>query len=294
MSKNPGKTYGSAENFRQALEQRLHTISREERIPLEHLRKHVAFDRLLARLFDRKTYPVPQWLLKGGYALEMRYSTIARATKDIDIGVPKAAGSSPEAMRGLLQNASTKDANDWFSFLIGMQSQELQLPLYGGWRFPVEARVANRTFTKFHIDVAVGDEVASDAEWHKGRELLGFAGIPAAEAALFPRERQFADKIHSYTYPRDEQERSRVKDLIDLALLIENGMPATQTTANAVTAVFQKIQSHSLPDRLPAPPGSWEPLYKKMALDCGVTHKTVHEAFGYVSSYWETLFNKGE
>jgi len=42
-----------------------------------------AFDRLLCRLFAKPNAP---WLLKGGYALELRLKT-ARTTRDMDLAV---------------------------------------------------------------------------------------------------------------------------------------------------------------------------------------------------------------
>ena len=44
----------------------------------------MAFDRLLARMFDANLPGRDGWVLKGGYALEMRFHR-ARATKDLDL-----------------------------------------------------------------------------------------------------------------------------------------------------------------------------------------------------------------
>ena len=46
------KTYRSAADFRRALEDRLQDMARKEAIDLQRLRRQVAFDRLLARLFQ--------------------------------------------------------------------------------------------------------------------------------------------------------------------------------------------------------------------------------------------------
>jgi hypothetical protein len=46
----------------------------------------VAFERLLARLFAGDD---PPWLLKGGYALELRLQDRARSTLDLDLSVPE-------------------------------------------------------------------------------------------------------------------------------------------------------------------------------------------------------------
>lgn len=81
------KKYEDANAFRRALEDRLKNIAREQSIPLDRLRRRITFDRFLARLFDRSNSN-PQWLLKGGDALEFRFHNIARTTKDVDFSIP--------------------------------------------------------------------------------------------------------------------------------------------------------------------------------------------------------------
>ncbi|MGA8443556.1 MAG: nucleotidyl transferase AbiEii/AbiGii toxin family protein, partial [Candidatus Sulfotelmatobacter sp.] len=78
------RSYKTAGAFRAALETRLQTRAREQGTDLQRLRRQVAFDRFLARLFSKgpkATYP---WVLKGGYAMELRMHS-ARTTKDIDL-----------------------------------------------------------------------------------------------------------------------------------------------------------------------------------------------------------------
>src|ERR1017187_2418188 len=84
----PGpKVYATAGAFRRALENRLKRIAHEEKVDVNRLRRQVAFDRLLARLFLPDQAP---WVLKGGYALELIFDK-ARATIDIDLTLPTAA-----------------------------------------------------------------------------------------------------------------------------------------------------------------------------------------------------------
>jgi hypothetical protein len=55
--------YATGAALRAALEERLKQIARKENVELQRLRRQVAFDRFLARLFhDART----QWVLKGG------------------------------------------------------------------------------------------------------------------------------------------------------------------------------------------------------------------------------------
>src|SRR5574340_1512418 len=76
--------YQTARAFRAALEERLKRIAREQHTDLMRLRRQVAFDRLLARLFATPDVP---WTLKGGYTFELRLGGRARATKDLDLSV---------------------------------------------------------------------------------------------------------------------------------------------------------------------------------------------------------------
>ena len=117
-----GKIFKTATAFRKSLESRLMNVSQETNIDLQRLRRKVAFDRLLARFFvnDSNT-----WVLKGGYALEIRFSH-ARSTKDIDLTVPIQLYASPEYLMTMLQDASHTELGDYFTF-IHKQIEELVL-----------------------------------------------------------------------------------------------------------------------------------------------------------------------
>lgn len=82
--KTPRK-YASAVAFRVALEDRLKQMAQAENVDLQRLRRQAAFDRLLCRLFAKPDAP---WLLKGGYAMELRLKT-ARTTRDIDLALKR-------------------------------------------------------------------------------------------------------------------------------------------------------------------------------------------------------------
>ena len=73
------KRYATAAAFRRAL-----LIAGKESVDLQRLRRQVAFDRLLARLFQAAQPRALPWVLKGGYAMELRIKA-ARTTKDIDL-----------------------------------------------------------------------------------------------------------------------------------------------------------------------------------------------------------------
>src|SRR5215470_17522662 len=100
------RQYATAGAFRTALETRLNERARRDGVDLHRLRRQVAFDRLLARMFDPSQPVRDGWVLKGGYALEMRFH-MARSTKDLDLTVKRARGHSgdPSSLRERLQLA---------------------------------------------------------------------------------------------------------------------------------------------------------------------------------------------
>src|SRR5579863_4989141 len=135
------KTYHSAADFRRALEERLQHIARKEAIDLQRIRRELAFDRMLARLFhDQEPGKLP-WALKGGYAMELRISS-ARATKDIDLTfrVANPGELSNDTLLQKLQDSAVADIGDFFVYTVGEPMADLEAAPYGGARFPVEAR----------------------------------------------------------------------------------------------------------------------------------------------------------
>src|ERR1700722_4788339 len=104
-------------------------------------------------------------------------------------------------------------------------------------------------FAKFHLDAGIGDIVIHPVETIETRDWLAFAGIERSQVQLIAREQQFAEKIHAYTLPRNTP-NSRVKDLVDMALLIGDSTLDRQRTLNALVLTFGHRATHPLPKTL--------------------------------------------
>ena len=281
------KTYATAGAFRRALEERLKKASLTDQIDPNRLRRQVSFDRLLARLFREESTP---WVLKGGYALELRFKA-ARSTVDIDLTVQRVAASASadqsQIIREMLQSAADISLGDWFEFVIGPASMDLTAAPYGGARYPVEARMDERTFARFHLDAGVGDVVMRPLETIVCRDWLGFAGIESSRILMIAREQQFAEKIHAYTLPRNAA-NSRVKDLVDLALLIGSGGLDKQRIMEALRLTFERRGTHDLPASLTPPPADWQVPFHALAEECGLP-TDVAEVFAGVQEFVEEV-----
>lgn len=287
--KTPQK-YASATAFRTALEDRLKKLAQLENTDLQRVRRQAAFDRLLCRLFANPNAP---WLLKGGYAMELRLKT-ARTTRDIDLAIKQlpmpAADWDTNAANVLesLREAGGLELPDFFTFEFGHARQDLDAAPYGGARFPVDARLAGRSFVKFHLDVSAGDVLGQPYESLSGRDWLEFAGIATMNFPAVSPEEQFAEKLHAYTLPRVGRENTRVKDLVDLILLIEQTKLDTDRLPQAIRETFHRRKTHEIPADLPSPPTSWSRPFAEMAAECGL-EPDIGKHFSVVTQFFRKL-----
>jgi hypothetical protein len=268
----PPRQYATAGAFRAALEARLNERARRDGADLGRLRRQVAFDRLLARMFD-PTHPVRDgWALKGGYALEMRFLR-ARSTKDLDLTVRRREGSpqSAASLRERLLVAGSVELPDFFTFEIGEAMADLNQAPEGGARFPVDARLDGRTFVRFDVDLGVGDDVLEPLENVQGEDWVGFAGISAAIVPALSLEQHWAEKFHAYTRPR-ERTNSRVRDLVDLVLILDQQELSSDRVREAVNVTFARRHTHAIPVDVPTPPRGWTTPFAALAAECGVDH----------------------
>ena len=284
---NKSRIYKTAAAFRTALEGRLAKLSLAENVDLQRLRRQVAFDRLLARLCSAPNSP---WILKGGYAMELRFQK-ARTTKDLDFTLRlKTKGGAPghNEVLDLVQGAAASDLDDFFIYRIGEATADMDGAPYGGARYPVEAVLADRTFARFHLDIGVGDVVIEPTEIFQSRDWLGFAGVPPATITAISREQQFAEKIHAYTLPRMQNPNSRVRDLVDMILLVESNQLIPEKSKGAILSTFHRRATHSIPPFLQNPPVVWEKLFAPLAAECGL-EISIDEAFRTVDVFFRSL-----
>jgi len=253
----------------------------------------VAFDRLLARLFSKSPSP---WALKGGYAMEI-WMKETRTTKDIDLAfrgkgelraAEKEALGIADPIRMAFQDFASSDLGDHFHFFVGEAMGEIAGAPFGGSRYAVEARMDGRTFEKYHVDVAFNERLLEPLEEVRAPDRLRFAGIEPPTITLISKEQQFAEKLHAYTFPRHPFPNSRVKDLVDMALLIDRETLNMTKLREAIRITFNRPGSHDPPILLPRPPKEWEKIFSALAQECSLG-KTVAEAFQAVALLYKKL-----
>jgi predicted nucleotidyltransferase component of viral defense system len=261
-----GKAYKTPQALRTALEARLLQLANRTGTDLQRLRRRVAFDRLLARMFTAGRHP--SWYLKGGYAIELRIET-ARTTKDIDLSIPAREAITPESLHRMVDDSASLDLADGFVFEVGESILDLDAAPQGGSRFPVQARMAGRRFVGFHLDIGIGDALIEPTEQIEGEGWFDFAGLPRPAFRMISRQQQFAEKLHAYTRPRIDRDNSRVKDLVDLLLLMQTEMDQL-SLRHSIERTFAHRESHPLPTEFPSPPESWRGRFQELATECGL------------------------
>jgi hypothetical protein len=187
-----------------------------------------------------------------------------------------------------LQEAATFSHGDFFVYTIGEPIADLDAAPYGGARFPVEVRLDGRVFVGFHLDVGIGDAVMEPLEVIEGRDWLGFAGIASPSLYMIPREQQFAEKLHAYTLPRHGAANTRVRDLVDMVLLIQSRTLSNDKVAEAIRITFERRKTHASPNALPLPPAEWQKPYEALARECGISGE-VEDAFAVLRSFLKPL-----
>jgi hypothetical protein len=275
-----------------ALEERIKQRSTAEGTALWRMRKRVAFERLLARL---QAPPNSPWLLKGAFALDLRFRDRARSTKDVDLSIDVslvgAALLADAKIAELLREAAAFPLQDFFIFSIPGEGEEVShekgSPTY---RFTVHSALAGRLFEELKVDISTRQEFVAPIEEVPESDALTFAGIVPRRFRAISLSQQLAEKVHAFTFQWEDRENTRVKDLVDLVLILEMSPPDPKTTRTAVEAVFNGRATHPLPANLPAPPASWSGSYTAIAAELTLTHTTIEDATRFLGQYWAKLF----
>ena len=284
--------YNAPSAFRRALEERLKQHERRTGEPLIRLRKRITFERFMVRLQEKNDSP---WILKGGFALELRLGERARMTKDLDLGVDLGYFHTTEVSPAIVARKLREDVSlpneDSFTFIVPeVGEQDLSIPGVKAFRYTVEARLDGRRFETNRIDVGFGDPLIPPFDTLESSDLLSFANIPRATLRTTSRAQHFAEKVHALTRPWEDRINTRVKDLADIILLLNLGLSETQVVKKVITEIFASRKTHEIPNVIEPPPTTWTSSFSAMAKELEIAETTLDSAIIRINEYWRKLF----
>lgn len=276
--------YSTPAAFRQALTEKLKVKVKASRWTLPQLQRHMAYDRLLERLYLLDQ----EWIVKGATALLARDIGV-RGTLDIDVYRAKAR----EEAEGELREASARDIGDWFRFEIGLAQ-----PMGDGGagvRLPVTAYIGATPWAQFRVDL-VGSDLRMTGE-PEDVEPLARVAMPSFEQhgyRAYPLVDHIADKVAATFEHHGERElpSTRYRDLVDLVAIVAGAAVDAEPQIKALASESKRRgltlpRSFDVPDR-----DLWERGYAAEAERSLLpTARTLDEALDLVRPFIDPLLD---
>jgi len=242
----------------------------------------LAIDRLLVRLLQAAP---GRWVVKGGYANQLRRPDDARFTEDLDLRIEAAIETAPE----LLASGFAVDLSDDFSYEVALSPAPLEGPPGGGLRFVVVARLAGTELVRFKVDVSAADAVIGELESYFSDPILERLGFERARFPVYPVNQHVAEKLHALTLPRDV-ENTRARDLVDLAWFTRRFTFRSEALAVACIATFERRATHPWPPVIDVPPESWSRPYAAWRAELDLPEPTPAGAAWSVRHFFEPVY----
>jgi len=279
--------YKEPESFRAALEARIRRGADGQQ-DLARQRRTVAFDRFLSRLAVTKHQA---WVLKGGAALEFRMPQLARATRDVDLSL----ASDMDPVDVLVTDLDGDPFGDHFSFAV-RRRRELSENAERGpiVRLSIDALIGVRVFEKFVVDIVRAADRSPSSEFVELGRVVSFAGLPLVELPVINLRTHWAEKLSAYLTRYEDRPNTRVKDLVDLVLLIEYGLLPEAELYAEVLATFKNRDQQLPKSPLPSMANEWAVPFAKMASELTLATKDSVSAHAAVETFWRRAVNNAD
>jgi hypothetical protein len=199
------------------------------------------------------------YFLKGGVALELRFATRARATKDLDLGL-----EGPRRSRVDLFQRALGRGFDAFTFRLKAQTRDMEQ----ADTVRVNVAVAYRTRAWQTIEIDLGPASGQMIDLIDP-QVAGLAelGLPVTSPVrCLSMAEQVAQKLHACTSPNAAE---RARDVLDI-LLVEmlQGLDYVRA-ADAAQGVFAARATHAFPSEFNMP-SEWRPEIEALAAQLGM------------------------
>jgi hypothetical protein len=230
-------------NVAASVRARLLNVAKAQDVDFNQVLVRFALERILYRM--TQSQHADRFLLKGALLFTLWYDMPHRATRDADLlgfGASDLA-SVAETFREIAAVAVDDGiAFDPASVTVEAIRKEAS---YGGVRVVIAGELANAR-CKTQIDVGFGDAVTPAPVDSVYPVLLD--DLPAPRLRTHPMYTVIAEKLHAIELLG--MTNSRLKDYVDLSVIIERETLDTNLTAQAIKATFER-RGMSVPNAVP-------------------------------------------
>jgi len=241
------------------LEKTLARVAREQGLDQERLRRWVSF-LALCGLLERAVSEgiLTAYYLKGGVALELRFATAARATKDIDLGLD---GTRADRLEAFGQAVALRF--DEFTFRLKAQTRSMDLA--DTVRAQVAVQYRTRAWQTIDVDLGPAGPGAIDLVEPAVRGLAEM-GLPiTSPIRCLSLNDQLAQKLHACTGPHSQ---GRARDILDILLMDLLGKLDFRKLREAAETLFAQRATHPFPPEASIPP-AWRAEVQALATELG-------------------------
>lgn len=279
--------FETAAAFRMSLEQRILDESRRSGLALDRLRRRVIYERIVVRF---TTAEPGLWVIKGGIALDVRLGDQARTTKDLDLGLREARIDADVLRDRIIMALDTDPDDDYFVFTVGkLQELGTDLSDRATWRCSINGALAGRQFAGIKLDISPRIEELEQTEVVSLHNTLDFAGVDIRSVEIIDINCHAAEKFHALTQNYGDRSNTRVRDLVDLVLFLENDLLSVEGVRSAIIQTFTSRGTHKIPKTIADPPFAWGQGFTQIAADLDLAATDLSEAIHLVRSWWEHL-----
>ena len=243
------------------LAKRVLVYARRQNLAEGRVRRWISHMVLCGALIDRsQRASQPDFLIKGGVALELRLPGRARATRDLDVTLARGGGDGPliDAVESALQC-------EFEGFTFRRKGEPYVMP-NSVLRVEVAIQYKGRSWATVRLDVTTSELDTLEIEYIEAFPLGPFGLTGPGRIPCLALPYQIAQKIHALSEFRPQgRDNDRVRDMIDL-LLLRGGCAITDLAAvrAACQRVFDLRGTHSWPPAF-EPPEWWVAEFERSA-----------------------------
>lgn len=252
---------------------------------VDDLIRQAYYDRFLCRIFSKEN---GDWVLKGGSAMLARIPQ-TRRTLDADLF---REGYNKDQSLSELKRLAAIDLHDFFHFEFGTATDILQSdnqPYEEGYRVSFITYLGAKKLNSIHVDLVTHHGAMPPADVTTPANRIELEKLTTFPYRLYPITSQFADKACATVEKVNGKESSRIKDLVDLAIIATTqDLSATQLT--------EALRTECTKRRIPYPlnftvPAAWRPAqFKNTASGTGAADMGLNEATHLIHRLLEELY----